>query len=113
MPMRTAVLVAVLTLATAAMRPPALAADAPRSFRSVDIDLPFGDLAPPPGPGVEAFTSNCLACHSVEMVLTQPPLPRAVWRAEVQKMRAAFAAPIADDDAKQIVDYLAQLKGSD
>jgi hypothetical protein len=32
---------------------------------------------------------NCLACHSAGMVLTQPALSAAQWRAEVEKMRTA------------------------
>jgi hypothetical protein len=46
------------------------------------------------------------------MVLTQPHLSRADWQAEVEKMRNAYKAPIADADVPAIVDYLANLKSA-
>jgi len=36
-----------------------------------------------------------------------PAMDRASWQKSVQKMRERFGAPITDDEAKQIVDYLA------
>jgi hypothetical protein len=55
---------------------------------------------------------NCLSCHSAGMVLNQPPLPRATWEAEVNKMREAYKAPVPDEDVKPIVDYLMHIKGN-
>jgi hypothetical protein len=43
------------------------------------------------------------------MVLTQPGLPRAAWRVEVDKMRDLYKAPVAAKDVPAIVDYLANL----
>ena len=43
------------------------------------------------------------------MVLTQPKLPRTAWRAEVDKMRESYKAPVAAADVPAIVDYLANL----
>jgi hypothetical protein len=31
---------------------------------------------------------------------------RAAWQKTIQKMRDKFGAPITDDEAKQILDYL-------
>jgi cytochrome c5 len=90
----------------------AFAADRLTSFQSVNSALPFGDLAFPDGQGSDAISNNCLACHSAEMVLTQPPLPRATWQAEVDKMRAVYKAPIAEEDVKAIVDYLTRIRGA-
>jgi hypothetical protein len=81
-------------------------------LKSVNVDLPFGDHMFPDGPGSDAINNNCLACHSAGMVLNQPPLPRATWQAEVSKMRAAYKAPISDEDAATIVDYLTRIKGA-
>jgi cytochrome c5 len=106
-PLTIAFLLAVSSCAVAA-----LAADRLTAFQSVNPDLPFGDLAFPDGPGSEAINNNCLACHSAEMVLTQPPLTRTTWQAEVDKMRAAYKAPIAEEDVKAIVDYLARIRGA-
>jgi cytochrome c553 len=88
------------------------AANTIKSFKSVDVDLPFGDRMFPDGPGSDAISNNCLACHSAAMVLNQPPLPRATWQSEVDKMRASYKAPISDEDAASIVDYLARIKGA-
>jgi mono/diheme cytochrome c family protein len=81
------------------------------ALKSVSVDLPpDSDRSFPPGPGVEVVSSNCVACHSAGMVLTQPALSRAVWDAEVHKMIATYKAPITEADAATIVAYLAQLK---
>jgi len=61
------------------------------------------------GPGADAANNNCLACHSAGMVLNQPALSKTQWRAEVDKMRTAYKAPIDSNDVDSIVDYLAGL----
>jgi len=81
-------------------------------FKSVSVDLPFGDRSFE-GSDADAINNNCLACHSVGMVASQPRLPRETWEAIVQKMRSRYKAPVADDDVKPIVDYLARIKGAD
>jgi len=83
------------------------AAPAPK-FKSMSMELPPDATAFPDGPNVKVVNQNCLACHSADMVLDQPLLPRATWTAEVAKMRNAYKAPISDADAALIVDYLAQ-----
>ena len=51
----------------------------------------------------------CIGCHSADYIATQPrPAdPSKFWQAEVQKMRTAYGAPIDDEQAKAIVEYLA------
>jgi len=93
--------------------PTAEAANTIKLFKSVNVDLPFGDRMFPDGPGSDAINNNCLACHSAAMVLNQPPLARATWRSEVDKMRASYKAPISDTDAASIVDYLTRIRGAD
>jgi sulfite dehydrogenase (cytochrome) subunit B len=71
--------------------------------------LPEETLTLRPGPGVETAQNNCLTCHSVDSISTQPPnRGKAFWEAEVSKMIKAYHAPINDADAKAIVDYLAK-----
>ena len=65
-----------------------------------------------PGPGVELVQVNCLTCHSVEYISTQPPMPRAFWEASVKKMREKYAAPATDDVVPKLVDYLAAIYGA-
>jgi len=58
----------------------------------------------PGGVSAGVVNNDCLTCHLVEMVLTQPAL-RAAWQAEVDKMRSAYKA--SNPDAPVIVDELA------
>ena len=78
------------------------------TLRSVNVDIPNRDRNFE-GPGADVVNNNCLACHSAGMVLTQPRLPRAVWQAEVEKMRNTYKAPVDAEDIPAIVDYLASL----
>jgi sulfite dehydrogenase (cytochrome) subunit B len=60
-----------------------------------------------PGPGVET-AAVCQACHSADYIGTQPPgKGKAFWQAEVQKMIKVYKAPIGEDDAAVIANYLA------
>jgi cytochrome c553 len=86
-------------------------AESQLSLKSVSVDLPPGDDIFPNGPGADAINNNCLACHSADMVLNQPALPKAQWEAEVDKMIAAYKAPIDPKDVGAILDYLASVKG--
>ena len=81
------------------------------TFKSVSVDLPDGTSTLFQGPGADAINNNCLACHSTEMVLTQPALPKATWEAEVQKMIKTYKAPVDQADVGAIVDYLVKNKG--
>jgi cytochrome c5 len=78
------------------------------TLRSVSVDNPDSDRTFA-GPGADVVNNNCLTCHSAGMVLTQPRLPRAVWQAEVEKMRNTYKAPVDAEDVPAIVDYLANL----
>ena len=65
------------------------------------------------GPGVEAVERNCGTCHSLAYIpMNSPFLNQAGWNGEVTKMIKAMGAPISDDDAKAIVDYLAKNYGT-
>jgi hypothetical protein len=78
------------------------------TLRSVSVDNPDSDRTFA-GPGADVVNNNCLTCHSAGMVLTQPRLPRALWQAEVEKMRNTYKAPVDAGDVPAIVDYLANL----
>jgi len=59
-------------------------------------------------PGRDLTVGRCIICHSVEYIpANAPAMDRASWQKSVQKMRERFGAPITDDEAKQILDYLA------
>ena len=86
-------------------------AQAPITLKSVTVDLPdSGRMFP--GPGSDAINNNCLACHSAGMVLNQPVLSKSAWQAAVTKMINTYKAPVSEDDAAAIVDYLTRAKGA-
>jgi hypothetical protein len=93
-----------LLAAVPARAEPALA------LKSAKVELPDSSTMFQ-GPGVDAINNNCLSCHSAEMVLNQPALPKAVWQATVEKMIGTYKAPIDEQDVTAIVDYLAHTKG--
>jgi sulfite dehydrogenase (cytochrome) subunit B len=65
-----------------------------------------------PGPGVET-AMICTACHSADYIATQPPgKGKAFWQGEVQKMIKVYKAPIGEDDAATIANYLATAYGA-
>jgi cytochrome c5 len=58
-------------------------------------------------PGRDLVVARCSVCHSVDYVqMNAPVFDRAGWEKSVRKMIDAFGAPISDDDAKRIVEYL-------
>lgn len=66
-----------------------------------------------PGPGLDKVQANCSTCHSLDYIqMNSPFLNAAGWNAEVTKMIKAMGAPIGDEDAKAIVDYLAKNYGT-
>lgn len=80
------------------------------TLHSLSLDLPNSDRQFAGDAKADAINSNCLACHSAGMVLNQPKMSAATWTEEVNKMRAVFKAPIADEDVPVIVDYLVKLQ---
>ena len=79
------------------------------TLKTAAVTLPSDRRQFPGGAGADAINANCLTCHSAGMVLTQPPLAKADWEAEVGKMRKVYGAPVADADVPAIVAYLTAL----
>ena len=60
------------------------------------------------GPGRDLTVGRCIICHSVEYIPSNAPaMNRTAWQKTIQKMKDKFGAPITDEEAKQILDYLA------
>jgi sulfite dehydrogenase (cytochrome) subunit B len=58
-------------------------------------------------PGRDLTVGRCIICHSLEYIPSNAPaMNRAAWQKTIQKMRERFGAPITDEEAKQILDYL-------
>jgi cytochrome c551/c552 len=78
---------------------------------ALDIQLPAETLAFTQDVGAEIANGQCLTCHSVEYVVIQPPMQRAFWKAEVQKMQQKYGAQIPDNQVETVVDYLTKNYG--
>jgi len=50
--------------------------------------------------------SYCTACHSLAPIVTHAGFSEEQWEDEVTKMREQYGAPIDQDTADRIVDYL-------
>lgn len=59
------------------------------------------------GPGRDLTIGRCILCHSLEYIPSNAPaMNRAAWQKTIQKMKERFGAPLTDDEAKQILEYL-------
>jgi len=76
-----------------------------------EITLPAMQPDLPAGPGKETVAATCVICHSTRYITMQPAFTRAVWTAEVEKMRKTFGAPLTNDQAAQAVEYLVAIRG--
>lgn len=65
-------------------------------------------------PGYQLVQKNCIACHSAQYVLTQPPSStRHYWTETVHKMQKTFGAPIPKKDMPAMIDYLVKVYGNE
>jgi nitrate reductase cytochrome c-type subunit len=92
----------------AASLPAQTARSAPH-WHKVSVTLPVSTRLFPAGEGAETANSQCLLCHSVEMVLTQPSRSEAQWKETINKMRTAYGAPLPADQVDALATYLARL----
>ncbi len=70
------------------------------------IDLPIINTELKAGDGRDKTASSCAICHSLDYITMQPKFPRAQWAATVNKMIKVMGAPIPEEDAKTIINYL-------
>lgn len=101
----------ILLLTAAVLVPLCCAAQTGPVLKSISVTLPESTAMFPPGPGADVANADCLACHSVGMVMNQPVMAKAAWEAEVNKMRTVYKAPVPASDVAAITDYLASIKG--
>jgi len=76
------------------------------------ITLPQMEPNLPPGAGRETVLAACVICHTTRYITMQPTFTRAAWTAEVEKMRKVFGAPMSNEQAAQVVDYLVAIRGA-
>lgn len=75
-------------------------------WSSLSVDLPVSTALFPAGKGASIADSTCLTCHSVEMVLVQPPRTAAQWTETINKMHSAYGAPLPTDQIGALALYL-------
>ena len=109
--MATLLLGAVVWAVARQARAPAHPLMAEVSLVSTAITLPEEHAAFPAGAAGETLTNNCTACHSAEMIRTQPHLSPDAWAAEVKKMREAYHAPYQPTEDPALVAALLTLPG--
>ena len=82
--------------------------------KTIELPPDGAQLKPSSLEGYAKAQANCVACHSAEYMLYQPPTaPRPYWDAMVKRMKGVFKAPIDDADMPAIVDYLAKTYGNE
>lgn len=82
--------------------------------KSIDLPPDGVQLTPSSLPGYAKAQVNCVACHSAEYMLSQPPTaPRTYWNNMVHRMRDVFKAPVQEADMADIVDYLSKTYGAE
>src|SRR2546423_10371590 len=79
---------------------------------ALDIQLPPETGAFKQDAGAEIANGQCLICHSVEYVSTQPAMPRAFWKSSIQKMQQKYGAPVPDNQVEALADYLTRNYGA-
>ena len=89
-----------------------VAATAVPAAMGLKIELPKETATLKAGSGVDAANAQCLTCHSADYIITQPrDKPFAFWKAEVEKMKKVYGAPIPDDQIDPVADYLTRSYG--
>jgi cytochrome c551/c552 len=78
----------------------------------VKIEFPQETTAFKYATGSEIANGQCLTCHSVEYVSTQPPMPRTFWAGSVKKMQEKYGAQIPPEQVEAVVDYLTRNYGA-
>jgi sulfite dehydrogenase len=78
----------------------------------VNITLPQETAVFKTGNGAQAANGQCLTCHSVDYISSQPPKGMDFWQAEVTKMQAKYGAPIPANQTNELVKYLASTYGT-
>ena len=106
----SAVFAIVLSYGIASAENPGAASPQSSGIRSIDLPVIQVDLKQ--GPGLDKTSTLCNICHSLDYITMQPPFSRAQWTGTVNKMVKVLGAPINDEDAKTIIEYLSMSYGN-
>jgi hypothetical protein len=110
MKMKNAVLRTLLACAISA----GVATSAGAVTKTIELPPDGTQLKASPLPGYAKAQAQCVACHSAEYMLYQPPnAPRGYWDNMVKRMKNVFKAPVQEADMPDIVDYLVKTYGNE
>ena len=104
----TIILVLSLTIGSGLSSP--LPAQQKESARSIEVPVMTFDLAD--GPNRDKAAGFCAICHGTEYIPMQPRLSKAQWTGTVTKMIKTFGAPVPQEDADKIIEYLSTAYGT-
>jgi cytochrome c5 len=76
------------------------------------VNLPEARVDLKPGDGLPKVETFCNICHSLDYITMQPRFSRPQWTGTVDKMIKVMGAPIKEEDAKIIIDYLVAQYGT-
>lgn len=77
-----------------------------------DVAVPYIAYEIKMGKGFDAVQANCLMCHSFGYIINQGPQSYEFWAKKTEKMIVHFKAPISDEDAKTVNEYLFEHYGN-
>ncbi len=87
-----------------------LRAEQKDGVKTIELPAMTFDLAG--GPDRDKVNGYCGVCHGVEYIPMQPKMSKVQWAGTVTKMIKAFGAPIPQEDADKIINYLATAYGT-
>ena len=65
-------------------------------------------------PDAALVRARCSICHSLDYIpMNSRFMNRAGWEAEVRKMIKVMGAPVSEEEAARIIDYLTRNYGSE
>jgi cytochrome c5 len=103
-------IVLALSCVIVAGRSQTLRAEQKGTVRSIELPVLSFDLAD--GPGRDKVGGYCGICHAIDYIPMQPKMSKAQWTATVTKMVKAFGAPVPQEDAERIIEYLSAAYGT-
>ena len=77
-----------------------------------DIEVPYISYEVKMGEHFDVVLSQCLTCHSFGYVINQGPQSKAYWKKKVDKMIIHFKAPMTEQDAVFVTEYLFEHYGN-
>jgi sulfite dehydrogenase (cytochrome) subunit B len=106
----TLVIILVISLVIATFLARTLQAQPKDTVKTIELPVMAFDLAD--GPNRDKAAGFCAICHGTEYIPMQPKMSKAQWTATVTKMIKTFGAPVPQEDADRIIEYLAGAYGT-